>query len=55
MGLTTIAEGVESAETMAFLADAGCKLAQGYYCGVPMDAASASLIVGGRAVRQPAA
>ena len=36
--LTTLAEGVETAEQAAFLRKEGCRLAQGYYFGRPMSA-----------------
>ena len=36
MGLTTVAEGVESEDVMALLADIGCDVAQGYLIGKPM-------------------
>lgn len=39
--LEATAEGVESAEDLAFLAEHGCLYAQGYYCGKPRDAAAA--------------
>ena len=39
LGMTTIAEGVETAEQHSFLRDAGCPLAQGFHLGrpVPVD------------------
>jgi EAL domain-containing protein (putative c-di-GMP-specific phosphodiesterase class I)/ActR/RegA family two-component response regulator len=36
LGLRCTAEGVEDAETLAFLTAIGCDLAQGYYIGRPM-------------------
>jgi EAL domain-containing protein (putative c-di-GMP-specific phosphodiesterase class I) len=39
LGLTCIAEGVETAETLAFLKDNDCDLAQGYHIAKPMPAA----------------
>jgi EAL domain-containing protein (putative c-di-GMP-specific phosphodiesterase class I)/ActR/RegA family two-component response regulator len=36
LGLVATAEGVEDAETLAFLAETGCDRAQGYYLGRPM-------------------
>ncbi|MGF6495969.1 diguanylate cyclase (GGDEF)-like protein [Luteibacter sp. 621] len=40
LGYQVTAEGVEDAESMAFLATAGCDHAQGYHVGRPMDFAS---------------
>jgi diguanylate cyclase (GGDEF)-like protein len=37
-GLTTVAEGVETAEQLARLHQLGCELAQGYFLGGPMPA-----------------
>jgi EAL domain-containing protein (putative c-di-GMP-specific phosphodiesterase class I) len=39
LGLTTVAEGVETADQLAQLRDLGCDAAQGFYIGVPMTAA----------------
>ena len=38
LGLMTVAEGVESAEQAARLRSLGCRAAQGYYLGMPLDA-----------------
>jgi diguanylate cyclase (GGDEF)-like protein len=38
LGLTVIAEGVETAEQARFLADEGCNLMQGFHLGRPMAA-----------------
>jgi diguanylate cyclase len=38
LGVTTVAEGVESAETAAALRDYGCEMAQGFYYSPPMTA-----------------
>lgn len=42
LGIDLIAEGVETADQAKFLLAAGCKQAQGYHFGRPMDAASAT-------------
>lgn len=39
LGLTCIAEGIESPEILAFLKNNGCDLAQGYHIAKPMPAA----------------
>ncbi len=36
LGLSTTAEGIENAETMEYLRDVGCDLAQGYHIARPM-------------------
>lgn len=40
LDVTTIAEGVEDAETLAALKEVGCDAAQGYFLGRPKDLAS---------------
>lgn len=40
LGLTTVAEGVENAETVALLRDYGCRYAQGYLYSEPLTAAA---------------
>jgi EAL domain-containing protein (putative c-di-GMP-specific phosphodiesterase class I) len=41
LGVTTVAEGVENAETVARLREYGCEMAQGYYCSPPLAAEAA--------------
>ncbi|RDH75235.1 bifunctional diguanylate cyclase/phosphodiesterase [Mycolicibacterium moriokaense] len=40
LGVTTVAEGVENAETAERLRDYGCEVAQGYYYSPPVSAAA---------------
>jgi diguanylate cyclase (GGDEF)-like protein/PAS domain S-box-containing protein len=42
LGLSVIAEGVESAEQVVRLRELGCELAQGYFFSVPVDAHEAT-------------
>jgi diguanylate cyclase (GGDEF)-like protein/PAS domain S-box-containing protein len=46
--LKVVAEGVETAEQMAFLHERGCREMQGYYFGAPRDAASFEELVTSR-------
>lgn len=39
LGMTTVAEGIESADQVEFLANSGCDLIQGYYFAKPMPVA----------------
>jgi EAL domain-containing protein (putative c-di-GMP-specific phosphodiesterase class I) len=39
LGMTTVAEGVETAEQQAFLVQEGCPLVQGFHLGRPVPAA----------------
>jgi diguanylate cyclase len=38
LGVTTVAEGVEDADTVARLREYGCEMAQGYFCSPPLAA-----------------
>jgi EAL domain-containing protein (putative c-di-GMP-specific phosphodiesterase class I) len=48
LGLTVTAEGVEDAQTLTYLKEIGCDLAQGYYIARPMPADQALLYVNAR-------
>jgi diguanylate cyclase (GGDEF)-like protein len=37
LGIATVAEGVENAHTAAWLRQHGCDIAQGFFCGMPVD------------------
>jgi len=45
LGLEAVAEGVETAEQLAFLLSAGCRYVQGYYFSRPVPAAQASVLL----------
>ena len=45
LNLEATAEGVESEEDLAFLSANGCTYAQGYFCGMPRDAAATQAII----------
>ena len=38
LGLTVIAEGVETLEQLSYLREKGCNEVQGYYCNKPIKA-----------------
>jgi EAL domain-containing protein (putative c-di-GMP-specific phosphodiesterase class I) len=40
LGMTTVAEGIENAETVALLREYGCRYAQGYFYSEPLSAAA---------------
>jgi EAL domain-containing protein (putative c-di-GMP-specific phosphodiesterase class I) len=42
LGLTTVAEGVENDESLAFLSHIGVEIAQGYFFAKPMPAVEAT-------------
>jgi EAL domain-containing protein (putative c-di-GMP-specific phosphodiesterase class I) len=43
--MSVVAEGVETADQIAFLKEIGCDLYQGYYCSKPLDADSFAQLV----------
>jgi len=49
LGMAVVAEGVETAEVLAFLRAAHCDQAQGYYLARPMPLARLQALVGGHA------
>jgi diguanylate cyclase len=54
LGVTTVAEGVENAETAERLREFGCEVAQGYYYSPPVSAAAMmNLLASGRPKRLP--
>lgn len=46
LGMKTVAEGVETAEQLEFLAEQGCDVGQGYFFSRPLDAAGFAQFVG---------
>ncbi len=55
LGLAVVAEGVETAEQLAFLKSLGCDAAQGYYFSKPVPAEEFSQLLGGWPQRARAA
>jgi diguanylate cyclase (GGDEF)-like protein len=56
LGMEAVAEGVETAEQLAFLMSAGCHCVQGYYFGRPVPASeTTALLRRGVLTREPAA
>ncbi|MDF7777135.1 bifunctional diguanylate cyclase/phosphodiesterase, partial [Sphingomonas sp. AOB5] len=47
LGLTVVAEGVETAEQLDLLAKEGCQYYQGFLCSVPIESAALAELVGG--------
>jgi EAL domain-containing protein (putative c-di-GMP-specific phosphodiesterase class I) len=46
LGMSLVAEGVETMEQLAFLADEGCDAVQGYLIGKPLPVAQYARVVG---------
>jgi diguanylate cyclase len=56
LGVTTVAEGVENAETAEKVREFGCEVAQGYYYSPPISAAAMmNMLAAGQTKRPPAA
>jgi EAL domain-containing protein (putative c-di-GMP-specific phosphodiesterase class I)/ActR/RegA family two-component response regulator len=53
LGMTVVAEGIEDAATARMLRELGCTLGQGYHFGRPMDGATASQWLSGKATVLP--
>jgi EAL domain-containing protein (putative c-di-GMP-specific phosphodiesterase class I) len=47
LGMTPLAEGIETAEELAFLIEHGCPLGQGFFLGRPMPSTEVPAIVRG--------
>lgn len=45
LGLRIVAEGIEDAETLAWLTDLGCDIGQGYFIGRPMSAEAVGVLI----------
>jgi diguanylate cyclase (GGDEF)-like protein len=55
LGLSVIAEGVETEEQLALLAQEGCNLYQGFLCSPPVDVKTLESLVGNTSMRGMAA
>src|SRR5262249_40137687 len=53
LGIECIAEGIETAEQVKFLAAAGCNFGQGYYFDRPLSADRMTALLRERATRRP--
>uniref|UniRef100_A0A5Q5BJ25 Diguanylate cyclase/phosphodiesterase n=2 Tax=unclassified Mycobacterium TaxID=2642494 RepID=A0A5Q5BJ25_MYCSS len=54
LGLTTVAEGVENAETAERLRDYGCDVAQGFHYSPPLSAPGVTALLRAETIRPPA-
>ena len=46
LGMSVVAEGVETQEQLGFLADEGCDAVQGYFIGKPLPITQYSGLIG---------
>jgi diguanylate cyclase (GGDEF)-like protein len=53
LGIDVVAEGVQTAEALAMVADLGCGLAQGYHIGPPMSSGAVGLVAAATQERGP--
>ncbi|MEL0636670.1 ammonium transporter [Marinomonas sp. TI.3.20] len=53
LGLTTVAEGVETRQQAELLKDMGCQIYQGYYFYKPMPSSAVSVLLGSQAAVYP--
>jgi EAL domain-containing protein (putative c-di-GMP-specific phosphodiesterase class I) len=54
LGMSLVAEGIETYEQVVILRAMGCDMAQGFYFSMPLEAAQVKGFVEGRVVQKPA-